>query len=317
MNRRDAALALLALLAAPRAGAQQTKVPQIGVLVVGNPEPFFAQFVDGLRDRGYINGKNIFLELRSAEGKLNLLSDLAAELVRLKVDVIVANQTPAAKAAKQATSDIPIVMAPAGDPVGTGLIVSLARPGGNVSGLSSATAEIAGNSLEIIREWLPSARRVAVLANAPDAFTKPFLEQIQIAARALGIEIEIIMVSAADQLDAAFLQIDRKRTDAVILQPSLPRKRAADLALQRQLAIVCPTGGFAEMGGLMSYAGKPSDTHRQAAVYVDKILKGAKPADLPVEQPTKFELVINLKTAKAIGLTIPKSVLARADEVIQ
>jgi len=317
MNRRGALLALLALLAAPLAGAQQNKGPRIGVLAVGNPESFFGQFVDGLRDRGHIVGKNIFLELRSAEGKLNLLSGLAAELARLKVDVIVANQTPAAKAAKEATTEIPIVMAPAGDPVGTGLVASLARPGGNVSGLSSATAEIAEKSLEIIRELLPSARRVAVLANAPDAFTKPFLEQIQIAARALGIEIQVIMVGAADPLDAAFQQIDRKRINAVLLQPSLPRQRAADLALQRQLTSVCPTGGFAEMGGLLSYAGKPSDTHRQAADYVDRILKGANPADLPVGQPTKFELVINLKTAKAIGLTIPKSVLARADEVIQ
>jgi putative tryptophan/tyrosine transport system substrate-binding protein len=317
LNKRDTVLALLALGAAPLARAQQAKVPQLGVLVVGNPEPFFGQFVDGLRDRGYIIRKNIVLELRSAEGKMNLLSGLAAELVRLKVDVIVANQTPAAKAAKQATNEIPIVMAPAGDPVGTGLIVSLARPGGNVTGVSAATAEIAGKSLEIIREVLPSARRVAVLANTPDAFSKPFLEQIQIAARALEIEIQIIMVGTEDQLKAAFLQIDGKRTDAVILQPSLPRKRAADLALKRQIALVCPAGGFAEMGGLMSYAGKPSEMHHQAAVYVDKILKGAKPVDLPVEQPTKFELVINLKTAKAIGFTIPKSVLARADEVIQ
>lgn len=317
MNRRDSVLAMLALLAAPLAEAQQAKVPRIGVLVVGNPDPFFGQFVDGLRDRGYVDGKNILLELRSAEGKMNLLPGFAAELVRLKVDIIVANQTPAAKAAKQATNEIPIVMAPAGDPVGTGLVVSLARPGGNVSGLSSATAEIAGKSLEIIRELLPSARRVAVLANTPDAFTKPFLEQIQIAARALGIEAQIIMVNTEDQLDVAFLQIDRKRTDAVILQPSLPRKRAADLALKHQLAILCPTGGFAEMGGLISYAGKASDMHRLAAVYVDKILKGAKPADLPVEQPIKLELVINLKTAQTLGLNLPPILVARADQVIE
>jgi len=317
MKRRDAVVALLALIAVPLAGAQQARVPQVGVLVVGNPEPFFGQFVDGLRDRGYINGKNIVLVVRSAEGQMNLLSRLAEELVRLKVDVIVANQTPAAEAAKQATNEIPIVMAPAGDPVGAGLVVSLARPGSNVSGLSSATAETAGKTVELIRELLPSALRVAVLGNTQDAFTKPFLEQIQIAARALGIEIQTVMVSSPDQLDAAFLQIDRKRTPAVILQPSLPRKRAAAVALKRRLAMVCSAGGFAEMGGLMSYGAKSLDTHRQAAEYVAKILEGAKPADLPVALPTRFELVINLKTAKAIGLTIPKSVLARADQVIR
>ena len=299
------------------ARAQHPRVPKIGVLVVGNPEPFWGQFREGLRDRGYIDGQSILVEFRSAEGKINLLPELAAELVRLKVDIIVASATPAVQAAKQATNEIPIVMAPSGDPVGTGLVASLARPGGNVTGLSSATAEIAGKSLEVIREMLPSARRVAVLANEPDPFTKPFLEQIQLAARTLGIEIQTIMVRAPEQLDAAFSQIDRARIAAVIVQPSLPRQRAADLALRHHLAAVCPTGGFGEMGGLMSYAGRPADTYRQAAVYVDKILKGAKPADLPVEQPTRFELVLNMKTAKALGIKVPNVILLRATKVIE
>ncbi len=299
------------------AWAQQPKKPRIGVLVVANPEPFWGQFREGLRELGYVEGQNIEIEFRSAEGKLIALPDLAAKLVQLKVDIIVANQTPAVQAAKQATNHIPIIMAPSGDPVGTGLVVSLARPGGNVTGLSSATAEIAGKSLEVIREMLPAASRVAVLANATDPFTKPFLKQIEIAAKVLGIEIQTIMVAAPEQLAASFSQIDKDRIAVVIVQPSLPRQHAADLALRHHLASVCPTGGFAQMGGLMSYAGKPQDTHREAATYVDKILKGAKPADLPVQQPTRFELVINLKTAKAIGLTVSPILLARADTVIE
>jgi putative ABC transport system substrate-binding protein len=320
MNRRDAVLTLLAFGTAPLVGeAQQAKVPRIGVLVAGNPDPgpFWRLFQEGLRGLGYIEGQNILFEFRSAGGKVNLLPDLAAELVRLKVDIIVVWQTPTARAARQATDEIPIVMADVGDPVGTGLVASLARPGGNVTGLAGVTAELAGKSVELIRAMMPSAIRVAVLLNSTDPFRKPFLEQIQLASRTLGVSIQPIMIGGGEELDIAFARMSKERIDAVIVQPSLPTKRAAELALKHRLAAVSVPRWFAEEGGLMSYSAKLADLYRQAASYVDKILKGAKPADLPVMQPTTFELVINLKTAKVIGLTIPPSVLARADEVIQ
>ena len=299
------------------ARAQQPKVPRIGVLLVGNREPFWSVFREGLRDLGYIEGQNILIEFRSGEGKLQILPDLAAEMVALKVDIIVASETPAVQAAKQATKEIPIVMSPSGDPVGTGLIVSLARPGGNVTGLSAAAAELAGKSLELIREILPAARRVAALADPKNPFTKPFLEQIQLAARTLGVEIQSHMVRCAEEFDAAFSEMARQQADAVIVQPTLPRKGAIDLALKHRLLAVSGNRAFADAGGLMSYAASIADRYRNSAVYVDKILKGSKPSELPVQQPTRFELVINLKTAKALGLTVPPSLLARADEVIE
>jgi putative ABC transport system substrate-binding protein len=299
------------------AQSQQTKVSKLGVLLVGNREPFSKLFWEGLRELGYIDGQNIQVEFRSAEGNLERLPELAAELVRLKVDIIIASETPSVQAAKRATSDIPIVMAPSGDPVGTGLIASLARPGGNVTGLSAATAELAGKSLDLIREIMPSASRVAALADPTNSFTKPFLEQIQLAARTIGIQIEVVMVRGTEELDAAFAEMDRKRIEAVIIQPTLPRARIVDLVQKHRLPAVSGNRAFSEAGGLMSYAGSLADRYRNAAPYVDKILKGAKPADLPVQQPTKFELVINLKTAKALGLTIPPSLLTRADEVIE
>jgi putative ABC transport system substrate-binding protein len=321
MKRREF-IALLGGAAAawPVAGrAQQPTVPRIGALVVGNPdpEPFWRLFREGLRDLGYIEGQNILFEFRSAGGNANLLAELAADLVRLKVDIIVTWQTPTVQAAKQATHEIAIVMADSGDPVGTGLVASLARPGGNITGIAGVTAELAGKSVELIREMLPSARRVAALCNGTDPFAKPFLEQIQLGARTAGIELRPVTLHGSDELDAAFSQMSKERIDAVIVQPSLPTKRAAELALNHRLPAVCVPRWFAEEGGLMSYCPKYADLYRQAAVYVDKILKGAQPADLPVQQPTKFELVINLKTAKAIGLTVPPSLLARADEVIE
>ena len=297
--------------------AQQARVPRLGVLIVANPEPFASLLRKELRELGYVEGQSIHIEFRSADGKPNQLPILAAEFVGLKVDIIVANQTPAAQAAKQATNEIPIVMASAGDPVGTGLIASLARPGGNVTGLSGTTTELAGKILELIREMLPSSRRVGVLANPTDAFTKPFLEQIRVAAGTIGIEFGSFMIHRVEEFDAAFAEMNRQRVDVVIVQPSLPRQRALDLALKNRLPTVSPTRTFAAEGGLMSYAASIADQYRKAAIYVDKILKGERPADLPVEQPTKFELVINLKTAKALGLDIPPMLLARADEVIE
>ena len=293
--------------------AQQPKLPRIGVLLTANPEPFWSEFRAGLREHGYIEGQNIQFEFRSADGQLNLLRALADELVRLKVDIIVASQTPAVTAARQATTEIPIVMAPAGDPVATGLISSLARPGGNITGLSGTAAELGAKTLELIRDMLPSTRRVAVLATATDPFSRPFVEQIEQGGRTLGIAIQTIMVRGVEEFAAAFAAMDKERADAVIVQGSFPRTPVLDLAVKHRLPAVGGGAGgrlFSREGGLMSYSGNQSDGYRRAAFYIDRILKGAKPADLPVEQPTRFELVINLKTAKALGLTVPASVLA-------
>jgi putative ABC transport system substrate-binding protein len=307
-----------AAIAAPfGASGQDAKVPRLGVLLVGNREPFTREFGSGLRDLGYAEGRNIQLHVLTAEGKLAALADLAAELVRLKVDIIVASETPAVQAAKRATPEIPIVMAPSGDPVGTGLIASLARPGGNVTGLSAATAELAGKSLELIREVLPSAKRVAALADPENSFTKPFLEQVHLAARGLAMDIDVVMMRGPEEFAASFADMANKRIDAAVVQPTLPRPPIVKLVQQHKLPAVSGNRAFADAGGLMSYAGSLADRYRNAAPYVDRILKGVKPADLPVQQPTKFELVINAKSAKALGITVPPTLLARADEVIE
>lgn len=319
MRRRDV-IALLgsATVAWPlTVRGQQSRMPTIGVLLVGNVEPFWSQFREGLRDFGYVDGHNIRIEFRSGQGKLPTLPDLAADLVRLKVDLIVASETPAVQAAKQATTTIPIVMAPSGDPVGTGQVASLARPGGNITGLSAATAELAGKSLELIRELLPSVRRVAALADPTNAFTTPFLHHIQAAAQALRVEIQVNLVRAVSDFDAAFRAMVEARVDALIVQPTLPRPRVVELVLQNRLPAVSGNRAFADAGGLMSYAASLADRYRGAAVYVDRVLKGANPSDLPVQQPTRFELVINLRTAAALGIAIPPTVLVRADELIK
>jgi putative ABC transport system substrate-binding protein len=220
-------------------------------------------------------------------------------------------------AAKQATREIPIVMAETGDPIGTGLVMSLPRPGGNVTGIASVTAELAGKSVQLIRDMLPSARRVTALANATDPFSKPFLEQIQLGGEATGTAINPIGISNNAEFESAFAAMDRDRPDAIIVQPSLPTKRAAELALQHHVPAVSVPRWFVDEGGLMSYSAIYADLFHKAAVYVDKILKGAQPADLPVEQPTRFQLVINMKTANALGITVPATLLARADEVIE
>jgi putative ABC transport system substrate-binding protein len=237
-------------------------------------------------------------------------------LVRLKIDVIVAFQTPTATAAHQATSEIPIVMAGVGDPVATGLVASLAKPGGNVTGTSAGGAEVAGKSVELIRDVIPSARRIAVLASETDPFTKPYLAQLAAATRSLGMEMEPVMNRPAADLEPAFETMTRNRADVVIIQGSLVRNEAVELALKHRLPSLA-TAGLARAGAMMSYAAHFAELHRQTAAYVDRILKGAKPADLPVAFPTKFELVINLKTAKAIGLAIPNTLLAIADAVIE
>jgi putative tryptophan/tyrosine transport system substrate-binding protein len=293
--------------------AQPAKVPTIGVLAVTAPgtERFWQLFQEDLRQLGYIAGKTVQFEFRSAQ--VSGLPELATELVQHNVDIIVTWFTPAGLAAKRATNEIPIVLAGAADPVATGLVQSLSRPGGNVTGVGGQGAELASKCVEMI----PSARRVAVLANAPDQFTKLLLEQIQRAGAATGTAIAPIMIHNAEELEAAFPALDNDRPDAVFVQPSLPARRSAELALKYRLPAVSFVRGIVDEGGLMSYGIDQADSYRRAAALVDKILKGAKPADLPVEQNTRFELVINLKTARAIGLTIPAAFLARADEVIE
>ncbi|MFZ2652297.1 MAG: ABC transporter substrate-binding protein, partial [Burkholderiaceae bacterium] len=299
---------------------QQRKLPDrptIGVLVPGNAEPFWSEFRQGLREHGYTEGQNVQFEFRSAGGKPALLPGLAQELVSLKVDIIVVSQTPAAFAAKQATSEIPIVMALVADPVATGLIASLARPGGNITGSAGTTTELGAKNLELIRDMLPGTRRVAILANSTDPFTKVFVAQIELGGRALGISIQPIMVRGVDEYDAAFAAMVKEGADAVIVQPSLSRKAAVELALKHRLPPISPTRLFPSEGGLMSYSPNQNDIYRRAAYFIDRILKGAKPADLPVEQPTRFELVINLKTAKALGITIAQALRVRVDELIE
>src|SRR6516162_5142822 len=303
-TRRREFMSLLGAAAAvwPLAGrAQQpAKLPTVGALVLGStdPEQFWREFRQGLRDLGYVEGQNIRFEFRSAQGQADRLPELAAELVRLKVDVIVTWFTPPTQAAKQATHEIPIVMADTGDPIGTGLVASLPRPGGNVTGIASVSSELAGKSVQLIRDMLPAARRVAALANMTDPFSKPFLEQIKLGGEATGTTINPVGIGDRVELEAAFAAMEKDRPDAVIVQPSLPSKRAAELARKQRVPAVSVPRWFAEQGGLMSYSPRYADLFRKAALYVDKILKGAHPADLPVEQPTHFELVINMKTAR-------------------
>jgi putative tryptophan/tyrosine transport system substrate-binding protein len=238
-------------------------------------------------------------------------------LVRLNVDVIVARLTPPVWATKEATQTIPIVMAPAGAPVETGLIASLSRPGGNITGLSVTSVEVTSKRLQLMREMLPRMQRVAMLANAADPISHFLIAEAERVAASLGLQITPILVNGDQQIETAFAAMGKERIDAVIMQSSLPEKSVVVLALKHRLPLISTTRSAVDGGALMSYAGRLTDAYREAAVYVDKILKGAKPAELPVEQPTKFELVINLKTAQALGLAVPQPLLARADEVIE
>jgi putative ABC transport system substrate-binding protein len=296
--------------------AQQTTIPRIGVLLFAGPE-HLGSFSQALRDLGYVEGKTIQIETRSAENNADRLPGLVAELIGSKVDIIVASLTPAVIAAKNAMRDIPIVMAPAGDPLAMGLIASLARPGGNLTGISAAGSELAAKSLELIPEIVPGARRVGILANANDPFTKPYLESIQKARPTVPLELQTIVVHDSDELEGAFAAMVREHADAVIIQPSLPVKLTVDLALKYRLPSLSILKSDVQAGCLASYSGSAAELGLQIAAYVDKILKGAKPADLPVQQPTRFEITINLRTAKALGLTIPPALLARADDVIE
>ena len=324
-------LALGLLLAAPfAAGAQQpARVARIGWLLTGSlesPETRLLRdaFREGLRERGYVEGQNIVIEYRSADGKIERFPGLASELVRLKVDVIVAANSPAARAAQQATTTIPVVVPVMADPVGDGLVASLAQPRGNITGLAFLGPELVPKRLELLKEAVPKVSRVAALWHAggySEPTTRDMVKRTEAAARTLGVQLQLVGVRGPDELDRAFSTMTRERADALIVFPSPmlfnERRRIVDLALQHRLASISVGSQFVELGGLIAYGPSIPDLVRRAATYVDKILKGAKPADLPVEQPTKFELAINLKTAKALGLKIPESLLLRADEVIQ
>ena len=318
------AIAILVLITPLAASAQPRadQVPRIGVLTFTlTPKVFQQGFREGLQEHGYVEGQNIILEWRSAEGRIDRANTLAMELVRLKVSVIVAEFTPAVQAAKNATQTIPIVMAPAGDPVATGLVPSFARPGGNITGFTNMAAELSGKRLDLLRELLPSLARVGLLiqGQGTDAWEKAFVEENQAAAAIARIQLHVARVARPDDLEAAFSAIIKARAGAVVLSGNLPVpvKQVAELALRYRLPSLSHLNDFADSGGLMSYGANLAEIQRRAAGHVARILKGAKVADLPVERPTQFDLVINLKTAKALGLTIPQSLLQRADRVIE
>ncbi len=321
------AIVALALLAAPLAAdAQQARrAPRVGMLYVGTLQGgnrCNEAFREGLAALGYVDGKSVFLEVRAGEGKLDRLGELAAELVRLKVDVIFAPSTVAAQSAKQATGTTPVVFATAADPIGSGLIEGFGRPGGNLTGLSLiAGPEIGGKYLELLREAVPRVSRMAVIRNPDNPALTPLVKEMEVAARALGVELHLVAVRKADEFDGAFTAMVQRRVGAFVLLPdpvSLShRVEIAELASKHRLPAMYGLREHVEAGGLMAYGVDLRHNCRRAATFVDKILKGAKPATLPVEQPTKFELVINLKAAKALGLTIPESLRLRTDDVIQ
>jgi ABC-type uncharacterized transport system substrate-binding protein len=328
MDRRAFLAGAAALLAAPlAAGAQSTRrLYRIGFLGAASPsEPrsqrFFEAFRNGLAELGYVEGQNIAIESRWAAGKYERLPGLAAELVRLKMDVIVTAAVPAIRAVKEATSTIPIVMAVVVDPVATGLVASFARPGGNITGLSVMTPELVGKQLEMLREIVPKASRVAVLWNPANPGNPPQLRAAEVAARTLGMRLQLLEARNPREIDSAFAAMTKEGASAVVVLVDVvlieQRTRIADLAATRRLPAVYGHVDYVGAGGLMAYAPNFRDNYRRAAAYVDRILRGANPGDLPIEQATKFELLINLKTAKALGLTIPPSVLARADQVIE
>jgi putative ABC transport system substrate-binding protein len=320
-------VAIAALLIPPwvsvQAQQQTKKIPRIGFLASfgAGPDPRSQALQEGLRELGYVEGKNIIIEYRHAAGNSDRLVEFAAEFVRLKVDVIVTGSTIAVRAAKELTKTIPIVMTGTGEPVGTGLVASLAHPGGNVTGLSSVGPDLNTKRLELLKEAVTGALRVAVLFNGANPSNVAALKEVEIASRVLGVQIQSLDVRDVGSFEAAFDSATQQRANAVLVQRdplnnSYPT-RIVVLAAKHKLPGMYPEIQFVNAGGLMSYGVSTVDLYRRAANYVDKILKGAKPADLPVEQPTKFEFIINLKTAKQIGLTIPPNVLARADKVIR
>ena len=316
-----------ALLALPRAIEAQPagKVPRIGYLVVNRAEVSqgpLAAFRQGLRERGWVEGQNIVIEVRFAEGQVDQLPALVAELIRLKVDIILTTSSATTWAAKDATKSIPIVMGVSADAVGEGLVTSLAHPGGNITGMTYLVGpEISGKHLGLLKEVAPAASRVAVLTNPMNRSHANLAQELKAAARAFGVQLQVFDAGSPEQIDSAFAAMTKERAAALlVLTDSVfvgQRRRVADLAARNRLPAMYYQREFVDAGGLISYGASLSDMFRHAATHVDKILRGAKPGDIPVEQPTKFELVINLKAAKALGLTIPQSVILRADQVIE
>ena len=316
--------AVLFALCLPAPAQQPTKIPRIGFLAavsLSANSARFEAFRQGLRELGYVEGKNIVIEWRYAEGKPDRLPALAAELVHLKVDVIVTGGSTATRPAKEATNTIPIVMAQDSDPVGSGFVASLARPGGHITGLSTLAPEISGKQLELLKEIVPRLSRVTVLGNSTRPGNAQSLKETELAAGAFGVKLQYLDILGPKDIETAFRAASKGRADAVLVLTSSvatsQRPQITDLAVKNRLPAIYDRAEFVEDGGLMTYSVSSTDLFRRAATYVDKILKGAKPADLPVEQPKKFEFVINLKAAKQIGLTIPPNVLARADKVIR
>jgi len=327
MSKTIICLALSAVLFALSVSAeaqQPTKIPRIGYLAFVSLSAISSRieaFRQGLRELGYVEGKNIVIDWRSADGKLDRLPALAAELVRLKVDIIVTAGPVLTRAAKEATSTIPIVMTFDPDPVGSGFVASLARPGGNITGLSTLSPEISGKQLELLKETVTKLSRVAVLGNSTSPGNAQALSEMELAAGALKVKLQYLDVLSPKDIETTFRAASKGRAGAVLVLPSpvltSQRTQIVDLAVKSRLPAIYWRSDFVEAGGLMSYGASQNDLDRRAATYVDKILKGRTPADLPVEQPMKFEFIVNLKAAKQIGLTIPPNVLVRADKVIR
>jgi len=316
---------ILSILSAPLATqAQPKKVARVGWISIGSPSTASSTFLDalreGMRELGYVEGQNLVIEARWAEGTADRSDALVGELVRLKVDVMVA-QGPTIYAAHKAARTTPVVFGFSGDPIEAGFVASFARPGGNLTGMTFLSLELVGKRLELLKEAFPGISRVAILANPLHAGEQRELKESQDAARRLGLAVQYHQVRAAKDFDEAFEAMTRERAQAIVAFPDalimIHRKSIAEFAAKRRIPAISGWGEFAADGNLMTYGPNLRDSFRRLGVYVDKILKGAKPADLPVEQPTRFELVINLKTAKALGLTIPQSILVRADQVIQ
>jgi putative tryptophan/tyrosine transport system substrate-binding protein len=324
MQRREFITLLGGAAAWPLVARAQGKTPRVGFM--GNSTAaleanLVASFREGLRELGYEEGRNIAIDYRWADGQYERFAALVAELVAAKVDVIVTAGTPAALAVKKATNIVPLVMVAVGDPVGTGIVPNLARPGGNITGLSSIAPDLEGKRLGLLREVVPNLSHVAFFLNPANAFHSVSIQQARVAAQSLGIKLQLLEVDKSEQLDTAFASIVKEKPDALFILADRiflhNRGRMMEFATQQRLPSVNAYRELVEAGGLMSYGPSYEDMHRRAAVYVDKILKGARPADLPVEQPTKFTLLVNLKAAKALGLTVPPSLLARADEVME
>jgi putative tryptophan/tyrosine transport system substrate-binding protein len=316
---------MLLSLSFPVEAQQPAKVYRIGLLSARSPSSESTRaeaFRQGLRELGYVEGKNIVIDYRYAEGKFERLPDLAAELVRLKVDVILTLGVPPTRAAKQVTTTIPIVMAGGSDPVKTGLITSFARPGGNVTGLSDLNVDLITKRLELLKEMIPKTAHVAILLNPANPTNPIQLKETQRVAPELGVTLLILEIKEAKEFESAFTTMRQGRADALLVFSDpmfgFNQERIANLAVKNRLPTMLGSRYYVEAGGLMSYGtANPDDQYRRSAIYVDKILKGANPGELPVERPTKLELVINVKTAKLIGITIPPNVLARADRVIR